>query len=59
MELGDRTVMLLVLVALFEDEVRAAGPQSSGSELDWNAIEPSRFATWVFTVEEKGARIRR
>jgi len=22
-------------------------------------IEPSRFATWVFTVEEKGARIKR
>jgi hypothetical protein len=44
---------------------RAAGPQSSGSDLDWNAIEPddpiepSRFATWVFTVEEKGARIKR
>lgn len=46
-------------------ERRAAGPQSSGSDLDWNAIdpdepiEPSRFATWVFTVEEKGARIKR
>ncbi len=45
--------------------VRATGPQSSGSDLDWNAIEPddpiepSRFATWVFTVEEKGARIKR
>ena len=38
---------------------RAAGPQSSGSDLDWNAIESSRFATWVFTVEEKGARIKR
>ena len=44
---------------------RAAGPQSSGSDLDWNAIEPdeaiepSRFATWVFTVEEQGARIKR
>jgi len=46
-------------------EARAAGPPSSGSDLDWNAIEPedaiepSRFATWVFTVEEKGARIKR
>lgn len=46
-------------------ERRAAGPQSSGSDLDWNAIdpeepiEPSRFAAWVFTVEEKGARIKR
>jgi hypothetical protein len=48
-----------------EAEQRAAGPQSSGSDLDWNAIdpeepiEPSRFATWVFTVEEKGSRIKR
>ena len=46
-------------------DMRAAGPQSSGSDLDWNAIEPddpiepSRFATWVFNVEEKGARIKR
>ena len=46
-------------------EQRATGPQSSGSDLDWNAIapddliEPSRFATWVFTVEEKGSRIKR
>ncbi|HWC72814.1 MAG TPA: hypothetical protein VG454_02680, partial [Gemmatimonadales bacterium] len=45
--------------------MRATGPQSSGSDVDWNAIEPddaiepSRFATWVFTVEEKGARIKR
>jgi len=48
-----------------EAKRRAAGPQSSGSDFDWNAIapddaiEPSRFATWVFTVEEKGARIKR
>jgi len=48
-----------------EAEQRAAGPQSSGSDLDWNAIdpeetiEPARFATWVFTVEEKGSRIKR
>ena len=48
-----------------EAEARAGGPQSSGSDLDWNAIEPddtiepARFATWVFTVEEKGARIKR
>ncbi len=46
-------------------DARAAGPQSSGSDVDWNAIEPddaiepSRFATWVFTIEEKGARIKR
>jgi len=46
-------------------EGRASGPQSSGSDVDWNAIdpndtiEPSRFATWVFTVEDKGTRIKR
>jgi len=39
--------------------------ETSGSDLEWTAvgpddpIEPSRFATWVFTVEEKGARIKR
>jgi len=48
-----------------EAETRASGPQSSGSDVDWNAIdpddaiEPSRFATWVFTVEDKGTRIKR
>lgn len=48
-----------------EAEARAAGPQSSGSDIEWNAIEPtdpiepSRFATWVFTVEDKGTRIKR
>jgi len=46
-------------------DARAAGPQGSGSDFDWNAIdpdepiEPSRFATWVFTVEDKGTRIKR
>ena len=39
--------------------------KSSGSDVEWNAIEPqdpiepSRFATWVFTVEDKGTRIKR
>ena len=48
-----------------EAEARAAGPQSSGSDVEWNAIEPgdaiepARFATWVFTVEDKGTRIKR
>jgi hypothetical protein len=48
-----------------EAEARAAGPRSSGSDVEWNAIEPSdpiepaRFATWVFTVEDKGTRIKR
>ena len=46
-------------------DTRAAGPQGSGSDFDWNAIaaddpiEPSRFATWVFTVEDQGTRIKR
>jgi hypothetical protein len=48
-----------------QGDARAAGPQGSGSDMDWNAIdpdepiEPSRFATWVFTVEDKGTRIKR
>ena len=48
-----------------EAETRHAGLQSSGSDVEWNAIEPddpiepSRFATWVFTVEDKGTRIKR
>ena len=48
-----------------EAEARAAGPQSSGSDVEWNAIEPgdtiepARFATWVFTIEDKGTRIKR
>ncbi len=52
-------------VMVRDADVRASGPQSSGSDVDWNAIgsddtiEPSRFATWVFTVEDKGTRIKR
>jgi len=48
-----------------QGDARTAGPQGSGSDVDWNAIdpdepiEPSRFATWVFTVEDKGTRIKR
>jgi hypothetical protein len=48
-----------------QGDARAAGPQESGSDVDWNAIdpdepvEPARFATWVFTVEDKGTRIKR
>ena len=48
-----------------QGDARAAGPQGSGSDVDWNAIdpdepvEPARFATWVFTVEDKGTRIKR
>ena len=50
---------------LRDADARHAGPQSSGSDVEWNAIEPedtiepSRFATWVFTVEDKGTRIKR
>ncbi len=52
-------------VMVQDAEARAAGPQSSGSDVEWNAIEPddpiepSRLATWVFTVEDKGTRIKR
>lgn len=51
---------------MVRDAERRAGERpSSGSDVDWTAIgpndsiEPSRFATWVFTAEEKGARIKR
>ena len=50
---------------LREADARAAAPQGSGSDFDWNAIEPddaiepARFATWVFTVEDRGTRIKR
>ena len=46
-------------------EERAARQEGSGSDVDWTAIgaddpiEPSRFATWVFTIEDKGTRIKR
>jgi hypothetical protein len=44
---------------------RARGPVESGSDVDWMAIEPGdaidppRFATWVFRYEDKGERIKR
>jgi nucleoside-diphosphate-sugar epimerase len=46
-------------------EAHSSAAAGSGSDLPWTAIgpddpiAPSRFATWVFTVEEKGARIKR
>ena len=48
-----------------QSDERAARQEGSGSDVDWTAIgaddpiEPSRFATWVFTVEDRGARIKR
>ena len=49
--------------------VRAAdartGSKDSGSDVDWTAIgaddpvDPPRFATWVFSQEDKGERIKR
>lgn len=44
---------------------RETRPPSSGSEVDWFAldpadpIEPSRMATWVFRVEDGGERMKR
>jgi hypothetical protein len=44
---------------------RAQHAGESGSDVEWtaigpdDAIEPSRFATWVFSREEKGERIKR
>ncbi len=44
---------------------RTSGPRGSGSDEEWNAIEPSdplapwRLATWVFRHEDKGERTKR
>lgn len=46
-------------------ERRASSVQQSGSDADWTAlgadeaIEPARFASWVFRYEERGERIKR
>lgn len=50
---------------LEQDAERRARPAGSGSDEDWfamgpdDAIEPARFATWIFTYEDEGARIKR
>ena len=44
---------------------RAAGPGGSGSDEEWNAIDPAdaiapwRLATWVFRHEDRGERTKR
>lgn len=44
---------------------RTSGPHGSGSDKEWNAIEPGdplapwRLATWVFRNEDKGERTKR
>jgi nucleoside-diphosphate-sugar epimerase len=46
-------------------ERRAGRATESGSDVDWTAIgadeaiEPARFATWVFRFEDRGERIKR
>ena len=46
-------------------ERRAGRASESGSDVDWtaigadDAIEPARFATWVFRFEDRGERIKR
>lgn len=46
-------------------EARAGAPPESGSDVDWtairpdDAIDPARFATWVFRFEDRGERIKR
>jgi hypothetical protein len=50
---------------LEQDTERRSRPAGSGSDEDWfamqpdDAIEPARFATWIFTYEDEGARIKR
>jgi hypothetical protein len=44
---------------------RAGRPGGSGSDENWgairatDAIEPARFATWIFKYEDDGERIKR
>ena len=63
--LASRPAIKSATAMVREADKRATEPQGSGSDIDWNAIhpddpiEPSRFATWVFMVEDKGARIKR
>ena len=46
-------------------EARANGPQGSGSDEEWFAIQPEepivpwRMATWIFRVEDQGERNKR
>jgi hypothetical protein len=48
-----------------QDDDRHARPAGSGSDEDWfalrpdDAIEPGRFATWIFRHEDEGERIKR
>jgi hypothetical protein len=50
---------------LAQAERRAGRASESGSDVDWtaigpdDAIEPARFATWVFRFEDRGERIKR
>jgi hypothetical protein len=50
---------------LAQAERRAGRASESGSDVDWTAIgpdeaiEPARFATWVFRFEDRGERIKR
>ncbi|MEJ2240056.1 MAG: hypothetical protein P8X82_17330, partial [Gemmatimonadales bacterium] len=46
-------------------DLHAMGGNTTGSDADWaiikpeDEIEPSRFAAWVFSQEDGGARIKR
>jgi hypothetical protein len=47
------------------DQQRQGQATGTGSDVDWgairadDAIQPSRFATWIFTYEDDGERIKR
>ncbi|HEV8264605.1 MAG TPA: hypothetical protein VGQ06_06615 [Gemmatimonadales bacterium] len=64
-QLGIWIVRAAEMVRQAEERAQRPPPPESGSDVDWTAIgaddpiEPSRFATWVFSHEEKGARIKR
>ena len=51
--------------AMVREASARAARKDSGSDVDWTAIgaddpvDPARFATWVFSHEDKGERIKR
>ncbi|HKV71923.1 MAG TPA: hypothetical protein VJN62_11790 [Gemmatimonadales bacterium] len=51
--------------AMLREATARGGARESGSDVDWTAlgaddpVDPPRFATWVFSHEDKGERIKR
>jgi hypothetical protein len=51
--------------AMVREATARTSARESGSDVDWTAlgaddpVDPPRFATWVFSHEDKGERIKR